>query len=258
MKDEALLTEADVRLFAQQALLGCVWPTLRAVNLQVVKNVILIYFFYHGELDALHRSLYERALDSFHHLIKSYSTTYPRKIIHEAYRHDYPQGTIDLGSCIYYRYEPFPPRKPLPDWVPANFDQEYSNTDWLNAVRAKLFRVLETLNNEQDSLPRGLHLIVQNGLLWEILPDYREVAVELKGEDINLYFYIDGVIPPEHKERAKNAFAIIKRDCTEWFPTRRKSVKLIIERLDAPTLLPKRGDIVYYRYEPGSSNSGFS
>ncbi len=100
--------------------------------------------------------------------------------------------------------------------------------------------------NKNYKLDRvGAILSLNRALLAETVPSLRAAQIKWDQELIHLFFYYDGEVSEEDHESAECAATEVIASYPEH------QLEIDILRWDYPKLIPKVGELVYYRREPG-------
>lgn len=94
--------EDELKLSTQQGLLGNIFPTLRAVCVESKENLILISFYYDGEISDDDKECCESTLDEIFA-----DCSYGPGMKFETYilRLDFPKKMPLIGHWVFYRQE---------------------------------------------------------------------------------------------------------------------------------------------------------
>ncbi|APC10566.1 MULTISPECIES: hypothetical protein [Providencia] len=101
------------------------------------------------------------------------------------------------------------------------------------------------MNQKDINLANRLKLSAQRALLGAITPNIRTIFVELIDDDIQIYFYYDGVVQEDDEENASIVSSEIIADFDDEF-----DINLVIKQVDYPMdIIQPSGMCVYYRKE---------
>ncbi len=243
------LSLAKLRLSVQTALIGRIWPDLRAVFVQVFERVALVYFYHHGILEGLDRSLYEEAMASLLNDIKHDDGEHI-EVIYDAIRVDVPYSPPHLGACVYMRYESSVPRDEEEAKYWASLDDPDQFPREIVASHQYLLKSLKELTSEDILL--GVRLITQDALVERVPPALRAVAIMQTNTKIQLRFFFHGPIKAEEKALLSGLLEKAADDVKAWEPTKDMLVELRYQRLRYSKRIPNRDQLVFLRYEPAT------
>ncbi|HEM7510189.1 TPA: hypothetical protein U2J54_003225 [Providencia rettgeri] len=101
------------------------------------------------------------------------------------------------------------------------------------------------MNQKDINLANRLKLSAQRALLGAITPNIRTIFVELVDDDIQIYFYYDGIVQEDDEENASIVSSEIIADFDDEF-----DINLIIKQVDYPMdIIQPSGMCIYYRKE---------
>ncbi|MEX0424584.1 hypothetical protein KDV38_12730 [Providencia rettgeri] len=101
------------------------------------------------------------------------------------------------------------------------------------------------MNQKDINLANRLKLSAQRALLGAITPNIRTIFVELIDDDIQIYFYYDGVVQEDDEENASIVSSEIIADFDDEF-----DINLVIKQVDYPMdIIQPSGMCIYYRKE---------
>ncbi|MEX9974562.1 hypothetical protein AB7W84_13645 [Providencia rettgeri] len=101
------------------------------------------------------------------------------------------------------------------------------------------------MNQKDINLANRLKLSAQRALLGAITPNIRTIFVELVDDDIQIYFYYDGIVQEDDEENASIVSSEIIADFDDEF-----DINLVIKQVDYPmNIIQSSGMCIYYRKE---------